>query len=555
MFGLYGQFYNGSSNWWDASVAAPLRVDATSTGEKNNMVAFRILSGAGTFRRRGDIDEEKVYSVDPEVLQGVDIAHETAVRKMHSDTYIVPRLVAAVRGNRRSSFVAVVNETSYILLAIQLFCKDGHWTREPPSEIFANETIVFGSESGIAKGTEASVEYIVLDGSGQVLTRLWLAWGNPLIKDARGKWWDAECAAPLRVEAVATPDDNNRVSFRLCAGAGTTRKYCSDGSRSSAVVGNTAAIVLGEEEMALEMDRRRDGWNENVLPLLVQAQLKATRSTFVTISNHTTAMFTRASFDLKGGMWNSEPPAEIFPGEMDVPFGSQSRGVSSNVEGTLTLITDTADAGPATIWLKWSNAGRGHIYADAEAPHGFSVEVTASDAENNKVTITIGRGDGTSRGSMAMVPLRESAVTVVAAAERSDEVIREGWVLYRNEGGRFGKKDFQRRWCVLSAARVRLFDKQNGKSKVELQLGKARLNSAKEATPDVLELMVMKVIHPTTKAARTLLLSPSRRADWPWVVFVLWQDSSWHAHEFKIDVEEVFEQWSFCMQRAVTHGV
>ena len=63
----------------------------------------------------------------------------------------------------------------------------------------------------------------------------------------------------------------------------------------------------------------------------------------------------------------------------------------------MELVTSTADSGQARLWFKWFNSGRGHIYADAEAPFGFEVQVIASDAENNNVKVTIERGHGTSR--------------------------------------------------------------------------------------------------------------------------------------------------------------
>ena len=187
--------------------------------------------------------------------------------------------------------------------------------------------------------------------------------------------------------------------------------------------------------------------------------------------------------ELHGGMWNIEPPEIFFPLETDIPFGSQSRGLTAEVEGTLTLVTDTADAGPATIWLKWSNAGRGHINADAEAPFGFCVDVTASDAENNNVTITITRGEGTARGQQTAVGSpspgsRNSTKTTTATTpERSDETEREGPIQYKPPPGLFGTKSFEKRWGRLSALRLQLFDKEGGKQKAEVDLSKARVSS------------------------------------------------------------------------------
>ena len=86
---------------------------------------------------------------------------------------------------------------------------------------------------GKMSGTEGSVE-LVCHVSETEKVRLWLGWGNPLFAETRGKWWDAECPAPLRVDGLATADDSNRVQFRICAGAGTARKYADDTPGGSA---------------------------------------------------------------------------------------------------------------------------------------------------------------------------------------------------------------------------------------------------------------------------------------------------------------------------------
>jgi hypothetical protein len=361
---------------------------------------------------------------------------------------------------------------------VQFHADSGSFTRDPTGEIFGGETIIFGTESGKAGGTEGWVRYAVLDvTTGLSLSFLWIAWGNPLVKGERAKWWDAECDAPLRVDAMVTNDDNNQVTFRILKGGGTVRKYGgSSGSQKGGASGLPRAVaaapVMSEAEMADEILRRRDLWNANALPLLIQGQMSASRSSFILVTNHTSAMFTRATMSLDSGMWTVEPPAEIFPQETDVPFGSQSHGISSTVEGTMELVTDTADAGQAVIWFKWSNAGRGHIYADAEAPHGFVVSVTSSDAENNNIKFVIDRGEGTRRGTaLTASPVSGGgAAVVVAAVERSDEVVHRGWLEKKGDGGVFGSKSFQRRWCECSARRLRVLTEEGGKQKAEVDM-------------------------------------------------------------------------------------
>eukprot|EP01051_Picozoa_sp_SAG22_P028256 SAG22_NODE_9882_length_565_cov_0.665236_1_plen_139_part_10 len=126
--------------------------------------------------------------------------------------------------------------------------------------------------------------------------QVWLAWGNPLFGESRGKWWDAECPAPLRIDGLATADDSNRVQFRICAGAGTSRKYADDGNTATSGEGGLGelgrqslsqqlAATLqsadgsyagygSQAEVAAEIGRRREIWNMQVLPRLIQVQMK-----------------------------------------------------------------------------------------------------------------------------------------------------------------------------------------------------------------------------------------------------------------------------------------
>jgi hypothetical protein len=119
---LFLAFHNGSGhNWWDASTSAPLRVDAFVTAEKNNMVAFKVLAGAGTCRKHADVEiTTDAFNFDPAVLVGVDIAREIQARAAHADRFVVPTIVKAVRHARRSSYVRVSNETEFQLHCVKV---------------------------------------------------------------------------------------------------------------------------------------------------------------------------------------------------------------------------------------------------------------------------------------------------------------------------------------------------------------------------------------------------------------------------------------------------
>jgi len=157
----------------------------------------------------------------------------------------------------------------------------GLWTVEAPGEIFPDETVLFGTEAekashGSATGTEGSVKFAVLNGESGEVSHCFLQWCNPMLSGERGKWWDCECDAPLRVDAICSQDDNNKVTFRLLHGSGTARKYgaAEDGETAGPIV----VPVLTEEEVASEMTTRREMFNTQHLPQLIIGQMKATRT-------------------------------------------------------------------------------------------------------------------------------------------------------------------------------------------------------------------------------------------------------------------------------------
>ena len=63
----------------------------------------------------------------------------------------------------------------------------------------------------------------------------------------RGKWWDAECAAPLRIEGLATQDENNKVTFRFMKGSGTQLKYTAGGETADSASRINAAMKMAED--------------------------------------------------------------------------------------------------------------------------------------------------------------------------------------------------------------------------------------------------------------------------------------------------------------------
>lgn len=192
------------------------------------------------------------------------------------------------------------------------------------------------------------------------------------------------------------------------------------------------------------------------------------------LTNNTAATWVRTSMELTDGAWTVEPPGLVLPNEADVPFGSQSRGIISLVQGTLELFTTTgeSDGLGATIWVQWTNGGRGKISCDAAAPAGFEVAVTASDSDNNRVTIQISRGAGTARGSGAQAspaaPTRAMPDSDASSAPvaSSTVLVKEGWLGKQGDGGLFSSStDFKRRWCRCSETRLEILVDHGGRRK------------------------------------------------------------------------------------------
>lgn len=499
----------GSKFEWDAETTAPLRVEGVATAERNNMVEFRIKPGSGTWRRRGKakggsgkltglegVEAPVALSAIPPVkVADVDIRKQVEERERNFTEYVVPRLVTATKA-RRSSCIMVVNETEATLHLIDSNCSRGLWTVEAPGEIFPGETVLFGTETekashGSTTGTEGSVEFLIVPRGEEQPSEAedsrwcWLTWCNPMISGERGKWWDAQCDAPLRVDAICSQDDNNKVTFRLLNGAGTVSKYGGRDSGGGDSVDGIVVPVLSEEEVATELIARRELFNTHHLPQLITAQMKATRSTMLSLTNQTDATFCRSRMELSDGAWTVEPPSLLLPHESDVPFGSQSRGLTSLVKGTVELVTDTlTDTGRCTIWISWTNGGRGEISADGAAPIGFAVSVTASDAENNNVNITIRRGSGTTRGNALASPATRVRADGASAGGPDSTgqlqrisssgvhpVLKAGWLGKQGDGGLFSSPlSYKIRWCTVTDIRMELLIEENGRRKGMIDL-------------------------------------------------------------------------------------
>ena len=565
----------GSKYEWDAETVAPLRVEGVATAERNNMIEFRISTGFGTCRRTGRASNHggsgkmtkheeaesplrRRLSAMPlaEPVTHIDISQQLTERQRNFTEYVVPRLVTATK-NRRSSCVMIVNETKATLHLINSECPHGLWTIESPGEVFPGETVLFGSH-GSSAGTEASVEFLIVppvaavadEHSSPTDARCWLTWCNPLASGQRGKWWDAVCDAPLRVDALATQDDNNKVTFRLLHGAGTVRKYGED-SGGDESAGSIVVPILSEEEIAAELIARRELFNTQHLPQLITAQMKATRSTMLSLTNNTDSTFCRSRMELSDGAWTVEPTSLLLPYESDVPFGSQSRGLTSLVKGNIELVTDTlTDTGRCTIWISWTNGGRGEISADGAAPIGFEVSVTASDAENNTVSITISRGGGTIRGKALASPAAKGRTAGGAtgagglspagpgaqlqrlSSSLVHPVLMAGWLGKQGDGGLFSSQAYKRRWCVVTAIRMELLVEDGGRRKgmIDLrnlsQVRKTGAGSSAEATAKfTFELVCREGVHE------------------------MGQSATWVVHSFEAADERSRDEWLAVLHR------
>eukprot|EP01043_Picozoa_sp_COSAG02_P078188 COSAG02_NODE_17480_length_1000_cov_1.665927_1_plen_231_part_10 len=220
----------------------------------------------------------------------------------------------------------------------------------------------------------------------------------------------------------------------------------------------------------------------------------------LSLTNKTDATFCRSRMELSDGAWTVEPPNLLLPHESDVPFGSQSRGLVSLVKGRIELVTDTLiDTGRCTIWISWTNGGRGEISADGAAPRGFEVSVTASDAENNTVQITITRGLGTTQGNAMQSPIAKARTggggTSGAPAETGGQlqrlsssgvhpVLKAGWLGKQGDGGLFSSSAYKRRWCTATDIRMELLVEEGGRRKgmIDLRhLSQVRKTSAASA--------------------------------------------------------------------------
>eukprot|EP01043_Picozoa_sp_COSAG02_P076309 COSAG02_NODE_16141_length_1110_cov_0.840752_2_plen_315_part_00 len=161
----------------------------------------------------------------------------------------------------------------------------------------------------------------------------------------------------------------------------------------------------------------------------------------------------------------------------------------SLVKGKIELVTDNLiDAGRCTIWISWTNGGRGEISADGAAPIGFQVSVVASDAENNTVKISISRGSGTTQGNAMQSPVAKARTAggdtsgAIGQAEAEGQlqrlsssgvhpVLKAGWLSKQGDGGLFSSSQtYKRRWCTATDVRMELLVEEDGRRKGMIDL-------------------------------------------------------------------------------------
>ena len=142
---------------------------------------------------------------------------------------VLPKIAGAHGTSKRSTFVTVSNQTARKISCGEFKAVEGEFTVEPPGNILAGEhDVPFGTNSLKKKGgSEAVLELLVepADGRSGHPDLVRLRWSNMWADDDRGKWWDAEAPHGLRVEAFATQENNNHVSFTIKDGQGTLAKY------------------------------------------------------------------------------------------------------------------------------------------------------------------------------------------------------------------------------------------------------------------------------------------------------------------------------------------
>ena len=131
----------------------------------------------------------------------------------------------------------------------------------------------------------------------------------------------------------------------------------------------------------------------------------AARSTNVTFTNNThQTLLTRVDENLAHGIWSTEPPAQINPGEQ-VEWGSESDGFLTGTEGWVRYypsVLDTDSIGipspapdSATIYIYWDNpyAGSNSYNSAAPSPWQTTQEGDGS-GDNASIAFSLGGAYG-----------------------------------------------------------------------------------------------------------------------------------------------------------------
>jgi hypothetical protein len=110
-------------------------------------------------------------------------------------------------------------------------------------------------------------------------------------------------------------------------------------------------IAEGEKEQTA-LTLRREYYDKQVLPKVVAARSEMKRSTYISISNETPWVLCLSEATAAHGEWTVAAPADILPGERDVPCGVHLNSTfAREVQATLEFLAET-DLGQVKIWLQ-----------------------------------------------------------------------------------------------------------------------------------------------------------------------------------------------------------
>jgi len=113
----------------------------------------------------------------------------------------------------------------------------------------------------------------------------------------------------------------------------------------------------------------------------------ASRSVQVHFNNNTNSVMTLKKAALSHGVWSQdgEPPQSIAAGAQKIPWGSESEGLWTGVEGYVTYMLGTG----GEVTLNWDNPHLGSNSYSSSAPGGYSCACSGGSEDNTNITFNL----------------------------------------------------------------------------------------------------------------------------------------------------------------------